>query len=182
MTATMQPGPPLLSVCTTLGFSGSHFHLIRRSNECPNTKIIVHTLTSAIGGTKFPQLIPYLNQQRKTVIHVRTIDLGYRVFMYLFKLSPPSSNPLQRIRMYNSLASEAYNEKTIGLIDSDPCCQIIIATKALSLGIHAEELRDSIALGTADTQDNGKQDGGRAGRKTGVAARRIIYYRRDEQG
>ncbi|KAE9392901.1 hypothetical protein BT96DRAFT_944303 [Gymnopus androsaceus JB14] len=44
-------------------------------------------------------------------------------------------------------------------------CQIVITTKALSLGIHAEELRDSIAVGTADTQDNGKQDAGRAGRK-----------------
>ena len=79
------------------------------------------------------------------------------------------------MRMYNSLASETYNEKTIELLDSDPRCQIVIATKALSLGIHAEELRDSIAVGTADTQDNGKQDGGRAGRKEGVIARRIIF-------
>lgn len=63
MTATMQPGPPLISVCNTLGFAGSHFHLVRHSNECPNTKLIVHTLTSAIGGTEFPQLIPYLNQR-----------------------------------------------------------------------------------------------------------------------
>lgn len=74
----MQPGPPPpLSVCTTLGFSGSRFHLIRRSNERPNMKIILYTLISAI--TEFPQLIPYLNQRRRTVIHVRTIDLGYRV-------------------------------------------------------------------------------------------------------
>lgn len=83
MTATMQPGPPLLSVCSTLGLSGSHFHLIRHSNERPNTKIIVDALTSAIGGSEFPQLLPLLNQRRKTVIHVRTIELGYRVFLPL---------------------------------------------------------------------------------------------------
>lgn len=175
MTATMQPGPPLLSVCATLGFSGPRFHLIRRSNECPNTKIILETLTSAIGGTEFPQLIPYLNQRRKTVIHACTIDLCYRIFTYLFKHTPESENPLRRIRMYNSLASETYNQKTIDLLNSDPYCQIVIATKALSLGIHAEELRDSITVGTADTQDNGKQDGGRAGRKEGIIARRIIF-------
>lgn len=51
-----------------------------------------------------------------------------------------------------SLASEKYNEKTIELLDSDPQCQIVIATKALSLGIHAEELLDSIVVGTADTK------------------------------
>lgn len=77
--------------------------------------------------------------------------------------------------MYNSLASESYNQKTIELVDSDPQCQVVIATKALSLGIHAEEFRDSITVGTADTQDNGKQDGGRAGRKGGIIARRIIF-------
>ncbi|KAE9401679.1 hypothetical protein BT96DRAFT_937720 [Gymnopus androsaceus JB14] len=169
------PGPPFLSVCLTLGFSGSRFHLICCSNEHSNTKIILHTLTSAIGGTEFPQIIPYLNQQCKTVIHVQTIDLGYCIFMFLFNLTPASSNPLCRIHMYNSLASEKYNKKTIELIDTDPQCQVVIATKALSLGIHVEELRDSIAVGTADTQDNGKQDAEHAGRKEGVIAHRIIF-------
>ncbi|KAE9393584.1 hypothetical protein BT96DRAFT_1050796 [Gymnopus androsaceus JB14] len=172
----MQPGPPLISVCTSLGFTGSRFHLIRHSNEQPNTKVILQTLTSAIGGTNFPQLIPYLNQRRKTVIHVCTIDLGYRIFLFLFKHTPEASNPLRQIRMYNSLvASEQYNKKTIDFLDSDPHCQIVIATKALSLGIHAEELQDSISVGTADTQDNGKQDGGHAGRKEGTLACRIIF-------
>ncbi|KAE9397731.1 hypothetical protein BT96DRAFT_995556 [Gymnopus androsaceus JB14] len=154
----------LISVCTTLGFSGSQFHLIRQSNERPNTKIIVHTLTSAIGGTEFPQLIPYLNQRRKTVIHVRTIDLGYSNLHVSIQTNSCIFEP-----------STTYNEKTIELLDSDPRCQIVIATKALSLGIHAEELRDSIAVGTSDTQDNRKQDGGRAGWKEGVIACRIIF-------
>ncbi|KAE9385361.1 hypothetical protein BT96DRAFT_840787 [Gymnopus androsaceus JB14] len=136
----MQPGLPLLSVCSTLGFSSSQLHLIYRLNERPNTKIILETLTSAIGGTEFPQLIPYLNQHRKTVIHACTIDLSYHIFMFLFNHmvhTPTSSNPLCRIWMYNSLASEKYNKKTIDLLDLDPHCQIVIATKALLLEIQA---------------------------------------------
>ena len=62
LTATMQPGEPLHSVCNSLGFAGSQFHLICQSNECTNHKIIVQPLTSAIGGSEFPQLIMYLNQ------------------------------------------------------------------------------------------------------------------------
>lgn len=63
LSATMQPGPPLAFVCSTLGFFGPRFHLIRHSNERPNTKIILETLTSPIGGTEFPQLLPILNEQ-----------------------------------------------------------------------------------------------------------------------
>ncbi|KAF9061139.1 hypothetical protein BDP27DRAFT_1429304 [Rhodocollybia butyracea] len=91
-----------------------------------------------------------------------------------------SLNPLHRIRLYNSLASAQYNKRTIELLDSDPHCQIVIATKALSLGVHAEELLDSIAIGTADMHDNGKQDGGRARRKEGTIACRIIFTNRIE--
>ncbi|KAF9046996.1 hypothetical protein BDP27DRAFT_1434455 [Rhodocollybia butyracea] len=176
ITVTMpQPGPPLLSVCSALGFIRPHFHLIRYSNEHPNTKILVHTLTSALGDTEFPQIIPYPNQRRKTVIHARTIDLGYHIFLFLLKLSPESSNPLRRICMYNSLASDGYNEKTIDLLDTDPHCQIVIATKAMSVGIHAEKLQDSISVGTSETQDCGKQEGGRAGQNLDELARQIIF-------
>lgn len=57
--------------------------------------------------------------------------------------------------MYNSLASEKYNERTIELLENDPFCQVIIATK---VGIHAETLVDSISIGTSDTQDDSKQN------------------------
>ncbi|THU94262.1 hypothetical protein K435DRAFT_602118, partial [Dendrothele bispora CBS 962.96] len=43
-------------------------------------------------GAPFDSLLPYLNQQRKTIIHVRTIKLGYRVFIYLFKHAPNTYN------------------------------------------------------------------------------------------
>ncbi|THU75145.1 hypothetical protein K435DRAFT_974940 [Dendrothele bispora CBS 962.96] len=88
----MLPGAPFNSVCTALGFHGPKFHLIRRSNECPNVQIDVKTLLSSLSGKEFPQLLPYLNQQRKTIIHVRTIKLGYRVFIYLFKHAPNTYN------------------------------------------------------------------------------------------
>jgi superfamily II DNA helicase RecQ len=180
ITATMQPGAPFDSVCSTLGFSGSNFHLIRQSNECPNVKISVETLSSAIGGREFPELLPYLNQRRKTIIHVRTIELGYRVFLYLFKLAPKEYNRHHRIRTYNSLAPASYNERTIELIENDPRCQIVIATKAFSLGIHAETLLDSISLGTPDTQCEMDQNGGRVGRDRTQNARRIVFTTKTE--
>ncbi|THU99819.1 hypothetical protein K435DRAFT_855312 [Dendrothele bispora CBS 962.96] len=174
MTATMQPGAPYESVCSSLGFSGPKFHLIRRSNECLNTEITVETLSSPLSGRIFPQLIPYLNQRRKTIIHVRTIELGYRVFLYLFKHAPRSYNRHRRIRMYSAIAPDGYNERTIELLINDLQCQIVIATKAFSLGIHAKTLQDSISVGTADTQAESDQCGGRVGQDRSQNARRII--------
>lgn len=70
--------------------------------------------------------------------------------------------------MYNSLASEKYNARTIELIDSDPQCQVIIATEALTLGVDARLILDSISVGSPPTQDKSCQDAERAGRKEGV--------------
>ncbi|KAF5344533.1 hypothetical protein D9758_016475 [Tetrapyrgos nigripes] len=146
MTATMLPGAPYDSVCSSLGFHGPNFHLIRCSNECPNVQIDIEELTTPLGGREFPQLLPYLNQRRKTIIHVKTIELGYRVFLYLFKNAP-----------------KTYNRHCLA-----------IATKAFSLGIHADPLEDSICVGDPDTQPETDQLGGRVGRNRSRNARRII--------
>lgn len=104
----MQPGSLFVQHST----SESRFHLIRRSNECPNTKIILETLTSAIGGTEFPQLISChsCSNHRSLLSDIPIpIQTGPRIF------EPFTTNtPLQR-----SLASEKYNEKTIELLDSE---------------------------------------------------------------
>ncbi|THU76188.1 hypothetical protein K435DRAFT_605899, partial [Dendrothele bispora CBS 962.96] len=112
------------------------------------SSISVFAITATmIPGAPFQSLLPYLNQQRKTIIHVRTIELGYRIFVYLFRNAPQTSNRHHRMRMYHSLAPDKYNQKTIELLSTDPRCQIVIATKAFSLGIHAETLLDSITVG-----------------------------------
>ncbi|EEB88771.1 hypothetical protein MPER_13216 [Moniliophthora perniciosa FA553] len=174
LTATLPPGPSTTSVCSSLGFQEGSFKFIRRSNERPNTKIIVKQLTSPIGGSKFPQLLEYLNEGRKTIIHVRTIELSYRVFLFLFNHAPDGTNPLRRIRTFNSLATSTYNKKTIDLINNDSEFQVVIATKAFTNGIHAKALVDSISLGTSETQNESEQAGGRVGRDPLTRARRII--------
>ncbi|KAL0565337.1 hypothetical protein V5O48_016686 [Marasmius crinis-equi] len=180
LTATLQPGPSTLSVCKSLGFSGPTFHLIRRSNERPNTRIIVQTLTSSINGSEFPQLIPYLNDRRKTVIHAETIRLGYQIFLYLFSCLQHVQNPLERIRMYNSLAPDGYNEKTVELLNNDARLQAIITTQAFTNGMHAKALTDSICVKAASTQDGSEQRGGRVGRDEETVGRRIILVTPNE--
>ncbi|THU97044.1 hypothetical protein K435DRAFT_857951 [Dendrothele bispora CBS 962.96] len=175
ITATMIPGPPLDSVCSSLGFSAPNFHLIRCSNECPNVEISVQLMSSALSGHVFPELLPYLNQGRKTIIHVRTIELGYRVFLYLFRITPHTYNRHHRIRMYSALAPDGYNQRTVELLQNDTRCQVVIATKAFSLGIHARTLQDSISIGTPDTQCELDQSGGRVGRDREMNAWRIIF-------
>ncbi|KAJ8079049.1 hypothetical protein PM082_013336 [Marasmius tenuissimus] len=98
ITATLQPGHTTSSVCSSLSLQGPSFSFIRRSNERPNTKIIVGKLISPSSGTQFPELLPYLNCQRKIVIHTATIKYRHRIFLYLFSaLRHTMANPLHRI-------------------------------------------------------------------------------------
>ncbi|KAE9384328.1 hypothetical protein BT96DRAFT_968543 [Gymnopus androsaceus JB14] len=136
--------------------------------------ISVFSLTATMQlGEPLHLLITYLNQRRKTIIHVRTIDLGYRIFLYLFKHSPKDSHCLRCFRMYNSLVSDKYNKRTIDLLDSDPFFQAAIATKALSLGVHAKSVMDSVSVGGSDTQDESEQSGIAAGEVSVSAIARL---------
>ncbi|THV04164.1 hypothetical protein K435DRAFT_817015 [Dendrothele bispora CBS 962.96] len=141
--------------------------------KLPVSQMSIFTMTATMqpgapyDGRIFPQLIPYLNQRHKTIIHVRTIELSYHgfasVFLYLFKHAPRSYNHHRQSWMYSAIAPDGYNERTIELLINDPQCQIVIHTKAFSLGIHAKTLQDSISVGTADTQAESDQCDGRVG-------------------
>ncbi|KAF7339867.1 p-loop containing nucleoside triphosphate hydrolase protein [Mycena venus] len=163
LSATLAPGKDTAAVCKSLGFYGNSFHLIRRSNERPNIQFIVQTLTHGLAGYEFPDLLPYLMSGRKISIHCSTLDMVFRVYVYIWRLQPPEADKLRRTRM-----------ETIRLIDEDPHCQIIVATIAFSNGINAKSILDSISLGFSSTLDILLQEKGRAGREAGSLARGIV--------
>jgi superfamily II DNA helicase RecQ len=120
LTVTLAPGAATSSVCTSLGLFEGAFHLIRYSNEHPNIQFIMQTLTHGLTGYEFPELLPFLNTGRKICIHCATLDLVFRVYVYIWRLQPSTANKFRRVRMYHSLCPPAYNEETISLIDNDP--------------------------------------------------------------
>jgi superfamily II DNA helicase RecQ len=174
LSATLAPGPATISVCNSLGLFDGAFHLIRRSNERPNVQFIMQTLTHGLTGYEFPDLLPFLSSGRKLVIHCATLDLVFRVYVYIWRMQPPTADKMRRARMYHSLCPSAYNEETIHLIETDPLCQIIIATIAFSNGINAKKILDSISLGFSKTVDITLQEKGRAGREAETVARGIV--------
>ncbi|KAJ7164071.1 P-loop containing nucleoside triphosphate hydrolase protein, partial [Mycena filopes] len=176
LSATIQPGPALKSICSSLGMSGDDFYLFRMSNERPNTQLIFEPLENGVGGKIFPQLLRILNSGRKAVIHCRTIDDVLRVFLYLWKSLPPGQHRLRRLKMYHSLRSSEDNEEILRLLDEDPLCQVVIATIAFANGLNVKSLLDSISLGFPDTVDQLWQEKGRVGRNPETAARGIVLY------
>ncbi|KAJ7210266.1 P-loop containing nucleoside triphosphate hydrolase protein, partial [Mycena haematopus] len=174
LSATLAPGPPTSSVCTSLGLFEGKFHLIRRSNERPNVQFIMQTLNHGLAGYEFPDLLPFLNSGRKMVLHCATLDLVFRVYVYIWRLQPATADKFRRVRMYHSLCPPDYNQETISLIDNDPYCLIIIATIAFSNGINAKNILDSISLGFSNTLDIVWQEKGRSGREPESIARGIV--------
>jgi superfamily II DNA helicase RecQ len=174
LSATLQPGPDTLSVCTSMGFIAGNFIHVRRSNERPNIQFILAKLTHGLGGDEFPDLLPYVTSNRKTVIYCSTIDMCWRVAVYLWRLLPPCSDKTARVRLYHALCWSEENEETTRLLREDPRTQIVIATIAFGQGINVKTLVDSIQLGFPVSLDQEEQQRGRVGRDLTTPARGII--------
>ncbi|KAJ7752951.1 P-loop containing nucleoside triphosphate hydrolase protein [Mycena metata] len=174
LSATLAPGRATTAVCETLGLYGNAFHLIRRTNERPNVQFIMKVLGHGISGYSFPDLLPFLQSGRKAVIFCPTIDMVFRVYVFIWRLQSRTADKLRRTRMYTSLCPAEYNQETLRLLNDDPYFQIVIATVAFSNGINATTLDDSITLSFPVTGDNAWQNGGRVGRKPGSIGRSVM--------
>ncbi|KAJ7017191.1 P-loop containing nucleoside triphosphate hydrolase protein, partial [Mycena alexandri] len=176
LSATILPGAPLKSICSSLGMSGDNFYLLRLSNERLNTQLILEPLENGVGGKVFPQLLAILNSGRKAIIHCRTIDDVLRVFLYLWKCLPPGPHRLHRLKTYHSLRSVEDNAEILRLLAEDPVCQVAIATVALANGLNVKPVLDSISIGCPETLEQMLQEKGRAGRDAETAARGYVLY------
>lgn len=116
--ATLEPGLPLTTICNTPGFIHRHFHEGHRTNERPNIHdhFVLQTLTHTLGGSTFPDLLPFLAASRKTVVYCATIELCWRVAVYLWGLLPPGNEKLTRVRLYHTLCWPEANEETVATI------------------------------------------------------------------
>ncbi|KAF5381943.1 hypothetical protein D9615_004202 [Tricholomella constricta] len=174
LSATMEPGVPTSTICDAMGFVSGHFHHLQRTNERPNIHFVLRTLTHTLGGNSFPDLLPYLAAGRKTVIYCETIELCFRVAVYLWGLLPSGLEKLTRVRLYHALCWPDENEETIRLICDDPHCQIVVATVAFAQGINVKPLLDCIQLGVPSTMNQIVQQEGRIGRDQVSLARGIV--------
>ncbi|KAJ6527967.1 hypothetical protein DFH09DRAFT_848590, partial [Mycena vulgaris] len=150
--------------------SGSR-HLYRRSNERPNVQLLLHSLTHTLGGETFPDLLQYLASKRKTIIYCATIELCWRLYIFLLRLLPAGRRRLTRVRLYHAMCWPDENEKTVALMRDDPMCQIIVSTVAFGQGFNVKTLLDSTQLGVAKTVAQTLQQGGRVGRDPSTIGR-----------
>ncbi|KAJ2998525.1 hypothetical protein NUW54_g7020 [Trametes sanguinea] len=124
-TATLLIGEPQNTILDSLGLRSGEFYFPRHSNVRYNVQTLFRTLTRGLSGWTFPDLRWILDGRRKTVIHCRTITLGFRVAIYLWHLCPPRSRD-KRIRLYNALNWPSYNAETRRLMQHDHDAQMLL--------------------------------------------------------
>ncbi|KAF8149766.1 P-loop containing nucleoside triphosphate hydrolase protein [Mycena galopus ATCC 62051] len=178
-TATLRDGPPYQNVLDLLGLTRGRFHLIRRSNLCPDVQILFRTLYSSLDNGIYPELDWILAEGRSTIIFAKYISLGSKIYAYLHAKCPPENRD-KRIRLYNSMNFESHNAATRKLLDNPDMaagCQIVIGTDALSVGVNIPVRQDAIVIGDVDDVDELIQKGGPVGRNQKLVhdARLIVY-------
>ncbi|KIP03374.1 hypothetical protein PHLGIDRAFT_77692, partial [Phlebiopsis gigantea 11061_1 CR5-6] len=173
--ATIAPGKEFKSICSMLDLKPGQFYTQRLSNERPNVRSVVHELTHTLSGYEFPDLAWVLHSGRKVVLYCRTIDLGFRVALYLWNLFPPGKHRLHRVRLWNSLTSETYNTKTLELFQDNPETTAIVATIAFGMGINVRNIIDVCNVGVPESLGAAVQQDGRAGRDPNLLANGRTY-------
>lgn len=179
VSATIREGQSKKTICNTLGLSAGQYHLLRRSNLRPDIQIIVREMVSPISGVLFPELEWVLDDDSNTVIFCKTIGLGFRVAAYLWRraIAKGSTELSSRLRLFNSLNAQSFNEETLGFLNENKRASITIATDVLSVGWDSPFTKTVVVFGEPDDIDEFVQKIGRAGRnKTMVPHPRAFLY------
>jgi superfamily II DNA helicase RecQ len=178
LTATMRGGEHINNVCSFLGLHENRFHLLRRSNARPEVQILFRQMKSGFTGQIFPELAWIIKEKRKTLIFSRTINLGFRIYAYLYYEGLESDPDIsQHIRLYNSLNWPSFNEETRELMLNNPACGILIGTDALAVGVDIGNIEDVIVLDEPEDIDELVQKFGRVGRNRILVKKpRAILY------
>ena len=163
VTATLQDGAPLQSVCSFLRLQHGHYHFIRRSNSRPDIRLIFRTVKSGLSSATFPELhwVVKSKGRRRILIFARTISLGFRTMIDFWSLLSNDPSRAKRIRLFNAVTYRSYSDQTIALWQSNGSdAQIIIATSILRVGIDAPAFDDAIVYGEPPDSDESVQDYG----------------------
>jgi superfamily II DNA helicase RecQ len=179
LTATLLAGAPTDRILKFIGLEHRDYELIRRSNIRANIRVVFRELSLGLGGKSFPDLRWLLYHNKKTIVFCRTINLSFRVLVYLWDLMPGTvEEKAVRMRMYNAACDDSYNNQTRELMHNDPKAQIVLATDSLSVGVDFRLVWYTIVLGEHVTASMFYQDVGRGGRDASRVPEAVglLYY------
>jgi len=179
VTATLQVGGPTDRVRKFLRFEDGRHHVIRRSNYCPDIKLIFHTMKNGLESSNFSDLDWIVDSRagrRRTLIFLGTVAAGFCAQIYFWKKLADDPHRAKRVRMFNAVNHKHYNDETLTLWrKNDPDAQIIIATSILSVGIDAPTFDDVIIYGQPSDTDEFIQDYGRLRFMKSVSPHAFLY-------
>ncbi|KIM38543.1 hypothetical protein M413DRAFT_75866 [Hebeloma cylindrosporum] len=175
VSVTISPGAEFNSLCEWLELKAGKYHIIQESSERPNIRMIFKELTHGLGGYQFPDIAWVFRRGVKAVVYCHTIDLGFRVGYYGWSLYPERSRHLDNVRLWTSITSAAYNNRTLDLFKSEVDTSVIMASIAFGMGMNLRNITDSINLGIPTTYAGLIQQNGRTGRDAGIEARGWTY-------
>ncbi|KAF8883942.1 hypothetical protein CPB85DRAFT_1442337 [Mucidula mucida] len=117
----------------------------------------------------FSELSWVLQTRDKTLIFGATINLVFRLKLYLNLLLCDEPDRDIRIRIVHGLNWDSDNEASIQAMKTDPRCQILISTYMLAPEVHVATIKFVLLIREPDTEMYAQKPGW-AGRDPSVAA------------
>lgn len=164
VSASLTPDGDVPRIRKLLGWKPDSYYTLRLSNERPNVRTVIQELRHGLVGFAFPSVAHAVLPGEKAVIYCRSIDLSFRVAIYLWSLLEPGTYRGKRVRLFNSLTSAKHNAETMELFRDNPDTTTIVATIAFGMGVNVRNIRMIINLGLPGSVNDNVQQDGRAGR------------------
>jgi superfamily II DNA helicase RecQ len=152
--ATLATGHDSDALFLALDLRTGKYHCQRLSTERPNIQTVITELGHGLNGYKFQDVMwVFSTPGIKSVLYCRTLKLSFCVAVYGWSLVQEGENPLDCVRLWNSLMSPSYNAKTLHLFETNPHTRVIVTTIAFGMGMNLKNITHSINLGIPDTCD-----------------------------
>lgn len=143
--------------------------IVRAPSQRSNLRYVWRTLTHGLSGNTFPDLAWAATGRYKAILYCQTIELGFRVASYLWRLRGPGDERFRNIRTYNSLTEEL-NDKTLEAFRDDPQTFTIVATMKFGMGVDPRVVHVSGNVGLPESAEDIVQQNARAGRDPNIVA------------
>ncbi|EJD47520.1 P-loop containing nucleoside triphosphate hydrolase protein [Auricularia subglabra TFB-10046 SS5] len=190
MTATLPLGEPMALVLRTLGFRRPNYIIDHHDCQRYDIDLYFRTLSHGIGGRDvlvFPDLnwliapdIASAADIPKTLIYCDSIELGYRVSVYLRSLLPASLKPDENraITLVHGLSCPHCKSDALATLlqsGADRQCAVHVATDVLAMGIDVSDIKQVICFGTPKSLATMLKHIGRAARARNRRGSTYVY-------
>jgi hypothetical protein len=151
-------------------------YVLPERNKRANICSVALRMSHGTGGNTFPDLVWATHVGQKAMLYCSSINLTFRITVYLCHPLPAGKAQFKRIHTWTSITEPEHNKETIWLFRDDPRTTCLLATIVFGVGMNMLRNILTVTIINLPSSFNGhEQEKGCAVRNPVTAGTCILY-------